>query len=179
MSRGDLSTVPGFIPDIFTHACQQPFRRSLDTGLRPEPFLGRAPSLLPRLLAAIRTGLPSRSDELTNTTRSTTSIYSPFSRVSAGRTPRSDSAAGACWRSALLPASGRVPKRPEGGFQVPRWQPRRQRVRLVDQGSRSRPYAPRGIRDVVTRSRRELRASRRRRRTLPGLRLGDSLRPVC
>jgi hypothetical protein len=31
--------------------------RALDTGLRPDPFTGRAASLLPGLLAATRTGL--------------------------------------------------------------------------------------------------------------------------
>lgn len=53
---------------------RSPYYRAFDTGLRPDPFPDRAASLLPGLLAATRTGLPPASDdELTNTTRSTTS----------------------------------------------------------------------------------------------------------
>jgi hypothetical protein len=40
--------------------------RAFDAGLRPDPFPGRAASLLPGLLAATRTGLaPAGDDELT------------------------------------------------------------------------------------------------------------------
>jgi hypothetical protein len=42
-----------------------PPQRALDAGLRPDPFPGRAASLLPGLLAATRTGLtPAGDDEL-------------------------------------------------------------------------------------------------------------------
>jgi len=42
-----------------------PLRRAFDAGLRPGPFLSRAASLLPGLLAATRTGLaPAGGDEL-------------------------------------------------------------------------------------------------------------------
>ena len=42
-----------------------PPERALDAGLRPDPFPGRAASLLPGLLAATRTGLsPAGGDEL-------------------------------------------------------------------------------------------------------------------
>jgi hypothetical protein len=44
-----------------------PSNGAFDAGLRPRPFPGETASLLPGLLAATRTGLPSASDdELTN-----------------------------------------------------------------------------------------------------------------
>ena len=58
-------------PQASRHATDRivaPPYRAFDAGLRPGPFPDRAASLLPGLLAATRTGLPSAGDdELTNT----------------------------------------------------------------------------------------------------------------
>ena len=57
-------------PQASRHATDRivaPPKGAFDAGLRPDPFPGRAASLLPGLLAATRTGLPpAGDDELTN-----------------------------------------------------------------------------------------------------------------